>query len=177
MSWWEVHIILVSLSNVSEPTCHQLFLDCPPANGGPLMLDGTTVLDYRGFGELLWVDEDFKVLIWSVIDVMDDSIIDLKSYVSFIFYHQILDCWISSLACWLQFWIEWRWDLHHTYYRSCCLLLESWYLRYKNQYRRNRAMVMIWCYMANMSIDERITWRNQYVQNMIWVEEVWDIEG
>ena len=36
---------------------------------------------------------------------------------------------------------------------------------------------MIWCYMANMSIDERITWRNQCVQNMIRVEEVWDIEG
>ena len=83
-----------------------IFIDFPPSNGGSFLLAGTTVVGYRDFGELLWVDKDLKVLILSVIDVMDDSSIYLKSYVRFIFSHQILAFWISSLACWLQLRIE-----------------------------------------------------------------------
>ena len=33
----------------------------------------------------------------------------------------------------------------------------------------------IWCCMAQMSVNELITWRNNCVQHVIWVEEVWDI--
>ena len=33
---------------------------------------------------------------------------------------------------------------------------------------------MIWCYMAQMSVNEKITQGNQCVQHMIWVEEVWE---
>ena len=31
-------------------------------------------------------------------------------------------------------------------------------VRYEDKYHRNRAMVIIWCYMAHMSVNERITW-------------------
>ena len=36
---------------------------------------------------------------------------------------------------------------------------------------------MIWCYMDQMSVNEQITWRNQCVQGITWVEEVWYIGG
>ena len=40
-----------------------IFVECPPPNGGDLLLTGATVVGYRGFGEYLWSGEDFEVLI------------------------------------------------------------------------------------------------------------------
>ena len=48
-------------------------------------------------------------------------------------------------------------------------------MTYEEQYHRNRAMVMICRYMAQMGVNEQITWRNQCVQHVIRVEEVWEI--
>ena len=33
-----------------------------------------------------------------------------------------------------------------------------------------------WCYLAQASINKLTTWKNQCVQPVIWVDEVWDIE-
>ena len=35
---------------------------------------------------------------------------------------------------------------------------------------------MIWCYMAHMRVNEQISWLNNCVHHVIWVEEVWEIE-
>ena len=48
-------------------------------------------------------------------------------------------------------------------------------MAYVDQYHRNRAMVMICSYMAQMGVNEQITWWDQCVQNVIQMEEVWDI--
>ena len=63
-----------------------IFVYFPLSNGGYLMLEQTTVVGSRGFGELFWVGKDFKEVIWSVIDVMDDASIDLNSSVSLIIF-------------------------------------------------------------------------------------------
>ena len=34
-------------------------------------------------------------------------------------------------------------------------------------------MVTIFSYMAQMGVNEQITWLNQCVKHVIWVEEVW----
>ena len=44
-----------------------IFLDGQTSNGGSLLLYGTTVVEYRVFGESFWVGEGFKVLIRYVI--------------------------------------------------------------------------------------------------------------
>ena len=36
------------------------FVECPPSNGGLLLLAGTTVVGYRAFGESLWYGKDLK---------------------------------------------------------------------------------------------------------------------
>ena len=36
-------------------------------------------------------------------------------------------------------------------------------------------MVMICIYMAHMSVNDQMTWKNKCVQHVIWVEEVWEI--
>ena len=131
----------------------------------------------RGLWESFCFGKDFKVLILYVIDVMDNTIIDLKSSVSFIISHHILACWISSLDCWLQLRISWWWTVHHTCYPYCCFLLVSWRLSYEEKYFRYITMVMIWFYIVQMSVNDRITWCNQCVQNVIRVEAVWDIGG
>ena len=35
---------------------------------------------------------------------------------------------------------------------------------------------MIWCYVAQMGVNEKINSQNQCIQHMIRVEEVWEIE-
>ena len=45
----------------------------------------------------------------------------------------------------------------------------------EEQYHINRAMDMICSYMAQMGVNEQITWLNQCVQHVIWVEEVCEI--
>ena len=62
------------------------FADCSLSNGGALLLSGATVVGSVCFGDYLWVGEYFKVLIISVIGVMDDASIALKSYVRFIIF-------------------------------------------------------------------------------------------
>ena len=46
-------------------------------------------------------------------------------------------------------------------------------MRYEEQYHRNIEMVMIWCYMAQMGVNDQITWGGQWVQHVIQVEGVW----
>ena len=33
----------------------------------------------------------------------------------------------------------------------------------------------IWCYMNQMSVNEKMSWLNKCVKHMIWVEEFWYI--
>ena len=58
---------------------------------------------------------------------------------------------------------------------SCWILLEYLSLRYEEQNHRIRAMVMICSYMAQMGVNEQITWRNKCVQHVTRVEDVWEI--
>ena len=60
-----------------------MIVECTPSNGGYLLLDGTIVVGSVGFGEFFWVGEDLKVLIWSVINVIDDASIALKYSLKF----------------------------------------------------------------------------------------------
>ena len=46
---------------------------------------------------------------------------------------------------------------------------------YEEKHHRNRAMVMICSYMAQMGVNEKMTWRNQCVQHMVLVKEVCEI--
>ena len=146
---------------------------CPPSNGGSLLLSGTKVVCSGGFVESFWVGNYFKVLIWYLINVIDDGRIALNSYVRFITSSSSLACWFLYLAFRLHFQLAWWWTVHQTCYRSCWFLLEYWILKYDEKYHINRAMVMIWCYMAQMSVDEQITWWNQCVQYVINVDNIW----
>ena len=47
---------LISCSIVQMPP---IFVECPPSNGGDLLLAGTKVVGSGGFGESLWDGEDF----------------------------------------------------------------------------------------------------------------------
>ena len=37
----------------------RILVECPPSNGGALMLAGTTVIDSRGVNVSFWVGKDF----------------------------------------------------------------------------------------------------------------------
>ena len=143
-----------------------IFVDCPLSNGGALLLAGTTVVGSGGFDESFWVGDYFKVLIFSVIYVS----ISLKSFVGLIISHQIIACWIWYLVFCIQLRLSLWVTFHRTCYLSCCFILEYWSLRYEDRYRRNIAMVIIWWYMAQMSVNEQITWLNQCVQHVIRFE-------
>ena len=56
-----------------------IFVDCPPSNGGALLLTRNTVVGSVGFGESFRVGKNVKVLILYVIAAS----IDLKSSVRF----------------------------------------------------------------------------------------------
>ena len=70
-------------------------LDCPLSSGGDILLAGTTVLEYGGFYEYFWVDKDFKVLIWSMIDAS----IFLNSSVNFVIISS--ESWLLALISFL----------------------------------------------------------------------------
>ena len=131
------------------------------------------ILNHSGrFQKVWWIFlgwQVFKSVNMIHIGIIDDASIALKYSVRFNIYHQIFACWFSYRACRLQLYIWWWWNIHHTCYPYCCFILEFWSLSYEDQYQRNRAMVLIWCYMAQMSVNEQITWRNQFVQYVIRV--------
>ena len=158
MSWWEVHIILVRWSCVWYSTC-QKKVECPHSNGGPLLLDCTTVVGYWAVGEPFLSGEDFEILTGSIINV----IINVRSYVRF-FIFSLESCLMASIfACMMS-------NCHMTCNQYCFFHLEIWSLRYEGKYHINRAMVMIWWYMVEMSINKQITWLNHCVRRVIWVE-------
>ena len=70
------------------------FVDCPPSNVGALLVVMTTVVGPRGFGESLWVGEDFKLLIRSMIYAN----IALIYYVSFIIPSSE-SCLLAFISC------------------------------------------------------------------------------
>ena len=165
---------LISCLRVHMPT---IFIDCTLSNGWALRLARTTVVGSGRFGGSFWVGEDFKVLIWSVIDVMDYAIFSLNYSVRSIIF--------SSKSCLLDF-ISFLLDsivaymkmiFHLTCYKSCWFLLEFWILRYEEHYLKNISMVIIWCYMAQMRVNKWINWWDKCVHHASRVEEVWDIGG
>ena len=68
-----------------------IFVECPPFNGGALLLTGTTVVVSWAFGESLFSVEDSEILIWSIIDV----IISVIFLWDFLFSRQNLACWVK----------------------------------------------------------------------------------
>ena len=136
---------LVSCLIVHTPP---IFVEFPPYNGGAFLLSGTTVVGYWYFDEYFFSREGFDTLILSIIY----AIVPLRSSVRFFFFNQNLNCWI-------HFYLDWWLTVHMTCYPYFCLFLASWILRYEGQYHRNMTMVMkSWCYMEQMSVNERITW-------------------
>ena len=52
----------------------------------------------------------------------------------------------------------------------------GWSLRYEGQDNKNMTMVMkFWCYMAQISVNEQITWCDQCVHHVIRVGGLWYI--
>ena len=63
-----------------------IFVECPPSDGGALLLVGTKVVGSWAFGESFWFGEDFDILILYIIYVIIDVIIAMRYYMSlFIF--------------------------------------------------------------------------------------------
>ena len=48
----------------------QILVECPPSNGGALLLVGTTVVGYRGVDVSFWAGKDFEMLVLSVINAV-----------------------------------------------------------------------------------------------------------
>ena len=103
----------------------------------------------KGFGESFWVDEDFKVLIRSVI-YASIAVISSVSLTIFLIRVLLVGFHISIIVF------------------NCGLNDDELFIRivihlYGDQYHRNRAMVMIWCYMAQMSVNNQTTRLNKCV--------------
>ena len=56
-----------------------------------------------------------------------------------------------------------------TCYPSCFVHLEYLILSYEGHDQINSKMVIIWCYMSQMNVNEQITWWNKCVQHVIQV--------
>ena len=69
------------------------------------------------------------------------------------FSHQSLDCLLSSISCWIKLWGAWWLNVYQNFY---LWHIQAWGI--KNQYNGNRAMIMIYCYKAKISINEQINW-------------------
>ena len=79
---------LISCLRVHMP---QVLEECPPSNGGALLLAGNRVVGSGGVDVYFWIGEYDTVLIWFEISAN----IVLNSSENFFIFHQ-------SLACWLQ---------------------------------------------------------------------------
>ena len=159
---------LVSCLRVYMPP---IFVECLPSDGGDLLLAVTTVVGSGGVDVSFWVGEDDRVLSWFKVNANIVSNFTVNWFIS----HQSLTCWLSSLVCWFQLRLAWWLTVHQTYYPSCWFLLTSWSLRYEEQYHSNIAMFVICSYMAQMGVNKKINWLNKCIQNVIQVEEVWEI--
>ena len=63
-----------------------ILVECPPSNGGSLLLVGTTVLGSGGVDVPFWVGEDFDMLVYSIMNVVKTLSVSLMSFISaFIF--------------------------------------------------------------------------------------------
>ena len=164
-----IYVLMISSYNFGElVSCLRfhmppILVKCPLYNGGALLLASTMVVGFGGVDVSFWDGENLELLVWSIIDVMV-TVKTLRSSVIFVSFSSVLMFSHKSLACWLQLWIG-RWvTFHQNCYSYCYPLLKFWSLGYEE-----------WCYMAQMSINEQINWRNQCVKHVIRVEEVWEI--
>ena len=89
-----------------SPMC----LECPQYNGWSLLLSETIVVRSWDFGEYFWDGDYFDILIWSIIYVMVDASIFLKSSMKFIIFISHVS-WLAIISCLLDAVVVWMMTL------------------------------------------------------------------
>ena len=158
MSWWGVHKILVILSHVWESTCHHFCrMNTFQWWRLPVIWDQSGRMLSLCWILLIWLGYFFKNLIYHWCYHFCEVFCELLRFILKIFPGGF-NCSLNDEYLVILLVI-------HIFFHS-----GSWTLRYEGQDHRNRAMGVIWCYMARMSINEKITWWNQCIRHVISVE-------